>query len=289
MDFFLAILLASAGIKTEVTYNAVGKPAPTIEKASPSLVSYIRDELKSDYFTMSDIDPKAFDFKPSEDEENAADYASIKFLSKLLYAHNNEDPIASVDRVPLDPDSQYDKENMMFVPEQKGRTNASNQQSIVNYGKNGKVVINNLPRENALPTKDTPQIITEEKAFHIDLRPVTNRDYRKFIQATGRKPPSHWQNGSLSSAIKDDPVVNVSIEDAKAYATWAGHRLPTYSEFQRAIKKSPDIRQGAPLREWTSTPSNQDKLAPRYYIVGGKEMEGATEDQQTGFRTATDD
>ncbi len=285
MDFILAMILASAGLKTEVTYNKVGVPAPKIEHASPSLVFYVRDELKSEFYAMSDIDPKAFDFKAEEDDSEA-DYASIKFLSKLLYAKHNENPIASVDRVPLDPDSDYDRQNMLYIPETNVKGNpVEKSQPFNGYNQ----ITFNKTASNAIPTKNAPQYITHEKAFYIDARPVTNREYRKFVQATGRKTPAHWQNSSLTASMKNDPVVNVTYEDAKAYAAWLGRRLPSFSEMERAIKENPAIRQGAPLREWTSSVANNDKIAPHYYIIGGKEMEGATFDQQTGFRTAIDD
>ncbi len=67
--------------------------------------------------------------------------------------------------------------------------------------------------------------------FYIDVTEVTNEDYGQFCQATGRPLPPGFDRGKPGY-----PVVNVTIEDARAYAAWAGKRLPTEKEWQKAAR-----------------------------------------------------
>jgi formylglycine-generating enzyme required for sulfatase activity len=71
--------------------------------------------------------------------------------------------------------------------------------------------------------------------FYIDKFEVTNEQYRKFSEATGRPQPSNpwWDGGYLQNNPKA-PVVGVSWNDAAAYAKWAGKRLPTEEEWEKA-------------------------------------------------------
>ncbi|HEY0199339.1 MAG TPA: SUMF1/EgtB/PvdO family nonheme iron enzyme [Rhodanobacter sp.] len=79
-------------------------------------------------------------------------------------------------------------------------------------------------------------------AFHIDRTPVTNAQYREFLEASGWRPRDphnflrHWQNGAPPAGWNNKPVTWVSIEDARAYAQWAGKRLPREWEWQYAAQ-----------------------------------------------------
>jgi formylglycine-generating enzyme required for sulfatase activity len=84
--------------------------------------------------------------------------------------------------------------------------------------------------------------------YAIDETPVTNRQFAEFIRRSGYVPQSsenflyHWQGGSPPLGMEDHPVVYVSLEDARAYAQWAGKRLPTEEEWQHAAQGIDNLR-----------------------------------------------
>jgi serine/threonine protein kinase/formylglycine-generating enzyme required for sulfatase activity len=73
-------------------------------------------------------------------------------------------------------------------------------------------------------------------AFYIDRREVSNREYNAFVDATGHPQPDHWKKFGFDERLADHPVVNVTFEDAEAYARWRGKRLPTALEWQAATR-----------------------------------------------------
>ena len=75
-------------------------------------------------------------------------------------------------------------------------------------------------------------------AFYIDRTEVTNEDYKKFVDATGHKPPDAWETGSFPDGKEKFPVTGVTWQDASDYAKWAGKRLPSESEWEAAARGS---------------------------------------------------
>lgn len=80
------------------------------------------------------------------------------------------------------------------------------------------------------------------KKFFMDKYPVTNKQYRDFLEATGYQPKDttnflkHWTNNQIPKGQENYPVTYVTLEDAKAYAEWAGKRIPTEIEWQYAAQ-----------------------------------------------------
>ncbi|HEV2355131.1 MAG TPA: formylglycine-generating enzyme family protein [Puia sp.] len=81
-------------------------------------------------------------------------------------------------------------------------------------------------------------------AFLMDRFPVTNAAFKRFLDASHYRPADtanflkHWIQGHIPAGEEQFPVVNVSYEDAQAYAKWAGKRLPTEREWQYAAQTS---------------------------------------------------
>jgi len=78
--------------------------------------------------------------------------------------------------------------------------------------------------------------------FFIDRFPVTNLQYREFVLVTGHRPPVHWGRGTYPVEIAQHPVTHVSWHDARAYAEWAGKRLPTEAEWEKAARGTDERR-----------------------------------------------
>jgi formylglycine-generating enzyme required for sulfatase activity len=75
-------------------------------------------------------------------------------------------------------------------------------------------------------------------AFYIDPNLVTNSEFKEFLDATHYRPADahnflkDWKDGSFPEGWANKPVTWVSLEDARAYAAWAGKRLPHEWEWQ---------------------------------------------------------
>jgi iron(II)-dependent oxidoreductase len=83
---------------------------------------------------------------------------------------------------------------------------------------------------------DLPMHVVYVDAFYIDKYEVTNADYAKFTDATAHVKPYHWIGGAVPAGKEKWPVYNVSWDDATAYCGWAGKRLPTESEWEKAAR-----------------------------------------------------
>jgi formylglycine-generating enzyme required for sulfatase activity len=88
----------------------------------------------------------------------------------------------------------------------------------------------------------------ELQGYAIDLTPVTNAQYAGFLRQSGYKPRhpenflKHWVNGAPPAGKEDHPVVYVDLTDARAYAAWAGKRLPLEEEWQYAAEGRQRVR-----------------------------------------------
>jgi len=89
-------------------------------------------------------------------------------------------------------------------------------------------------------------------SFYIDSHEVTNEQFSKFLEATKHPWQGKWveaktkgwvfkeqvlvETDKYPEAMAKCPVVNVSYVDAVAYAKWAGKRLPTATEWEKAAR-----------------------------------------------------
>ena len=79
-----------------------------------------------------------------------------------------------------------------------------------------------------------PRHTVDLAAFYIDVYEVTNEQYGLFIRATGASPPDWWRDGWYAEEEARLPVVGVNWYEATAFAAWAGKRLPTEQEWEKA-------------------------------------------------------
>ena len=81
-----------------------------------------------------------------------------------------------------------------------------------------------------------PQQTVNLDTYWIDVYEVTNAQYKKFIAATERRSPAHFTNRIFPAGKGNHPVTEVTWVDAQDYCTWAGKRLPTDQEWEKAAR-----------------------------------------------------
>jgi len=94
-----------------------------------------------------------------------------------------------------------------------------------------------IPYPGLLATKEVSM-----PSFYMDQFPVTNKQFKRFLDENGYTPGdpenflNHWKEGRIIPGDENKPVVFISYEDARAFASWAGKRLPTEMEWQYAAQ-----------------------------------------------------
>ena len=105
------------------------------------------------------------------------------------------------------------------------------------------------------------------KPFFMDINEVTREQYQDFVSKTGHPAPANWTNKHFQPRTGQQPVTDVTWDDANAYAKWAGKRLPTEEEWEFAARGT-DGRRYPWGNDWQLGNANADDASNGLADVG---------------------
>ena len=108
---------------------------------------------------------------------------------------------------------------------------------------------------------DRPMHKVDVADYYIDQYPVTTVQFAKFLADTGHRPPLDWKKGKIPEEKLLHPVTMVTWYDARDYCGWAGKRLPTEAEWEKAAR-------GYDSRRWPWGNNMDTSKLNTYYHVG---------------------
>jgi formylglycine-generating enzyme required for sulfatase activity len=128
--------------------------------------------------------------------------------------------------------------------------------------------------KNLAEVDEFPQRTVYVDAFYVDIHEVTNAEYKYYVDSMEVEPPHRWENGNYAIGLDGYPVVDISWEEAAAYARFVGKRLPTEAEWEKAARGT-----NGRIYPWGDSFSNthannSDRLAPVMSFPDGKSPYG---------------
>lgn len=126
-----------------------------------------------------------------------------------------------------------------------------------------------------------PAIKVPLAAFYIDITPVTNRDYARFVEATDHVPPTNWKTVSCPPGTGTLPVTCITWQAAADYAIWGGKRLASEPQWEKAARGA----DGRPFpwgAEWEPTFANWNGN-PRFFGAAEMQPVGSFPDDRSPY------
>ncbi|NLF09111.1 MAG: formylglycine-generating enzyme family protein [Pirellulaceae bacterium] len=232
---------AAAGLSSSAVSKPPGITAGQASSGTQGEVAAVPDSVALSF----EIEGRGYgavlaveDGKPSAEVERllarAAEWSKVKLADLSAAWKPLPQRIVEIERTPP---ARKAPEGMVAIPAGKYRFRVS---GVMIEGENTPGV------DVQYPWEDFPRRHHDKKldidAFYIDKYPVTNAEFKRFLDTAGYRPRDghnflrDWKDGIYPPGWEKRPVTWVSIEDARAYAAWAGKRLPHEWEWQYAAQ-----------------------------------------------------
>lgn len=79
-----------------------------------------------------------------------------------------------------------------------------------------------------------PRLRIYISTFSISINPITNREYKQFLEATGHQFPPFIKDALFGA--EDHPIVGITWDEAQKFCQWFGGDLPTEAQWEKAAK-----------------------------------------------------